>query len=282
MLRAIWKGHIRFSLVTIPIRIYSALESSASISFKQLHKEDNGAIGYDKKCKQCGEAVKTQDIVKGYEYEPDHFVIMQDEDFDKIKLKSTKVIDIEAFVDASEVHHTLFDAPYFAGPDGEVAQQAYGLLMETLRKSNKMGIGRVVLRDRENVVLTAPFDSGLLLYKLRYPDEMRSMNQVPQIGDVKIDEAQLNLANTLVETMTKPFANLELKDRYREALMEIIDAKIAGKEVIARVEEDAPVVDIMAALQASISQAKSQMKPMKKATGEAKEEKQEEKIRKIS
>ena len=154
--------------------------------------------------------------------------------------------------------------------------------METLRKSNKMGIGRVVLRDRENVVLIAPFDSGLLLYKLRYPDEMRSMNQVPQIGDVKIDEAQLNLANTLVETMTKPFANLELKDRYREALMEIIDAKIAGKEVIARVEEDAPVVDIMAALQASISQAKSQMKPMKKATGEAKEEKQEEKIRKIS
>ena len=108
------------------------------------------------------------------------------------------------------------------------------------------------------------------------------MNQVPQIGDVKIDEAQLNLANTLVDTMTKPFADLELKDRYREALMEIIDAKIAGKEVIARVEEDAPVVDIMAALQASISQAKSQMKPMKKATGEAKEEKQEEKIRKIS
>ena len=127
-MRAIWKGHIRFSLVTIPIRIYNAIETSESISFNQLHKECNGNIGYDKKCKKCGEVVKNESIVKGYKYEPDQYVIIEDSDFEKVRLKSTKVIEIEGFVDESEVHPTLFDSPYYAGPDGEVASKAYALL----------------------------------------------------------------------------------------------------------------------------------------------------------
>lgn len=267
-MRAIWKGHIRFSLVTIPIRIYSAIESKKSISFRQLHKEDNGPIGYDKKCKHCNESVKHQDIVKGYEYEPDRYVIFTDEDFAKVKLKSTKVIDIEAFVDAEEVHHTLFDSPYYAGPDGDVAVKAYALLNETLKRSGKMGIGRVVLRDRENVVLISPYKEGLLLYKLRYPDELRNVQNIPQLAEeVEADDAQLKLADTLVETMTKSFGDLELKDRYRESLQEIIDAKVAGQEIVMASEEEQPIVDIMTALKESISQAKTAMKPMKKATG---------------
>ncbi len=266
-MRSIWKGHIRFSLVTIPIRIYSAIESSKSISFRQLHVEDNGPIGYDKKCKHCGDSVKGAQIVKGYEYEPDHYVIMNASDFEKIKLKSTKIIEIEAFVDANEVHHSLFDTPYFAGPDGDVATKAYGLLAETLRNTNKLAIGRVVLRDRENVILIAPHGQGLLMYKLRYPQELRNIEKVPDLGSIEADETQVKLAETLVATMTKPFAELELKDRYKESLMEIIEAKIAGKEIVTSAEEDAPVVDIMTALQQSINQAKSQKKPMKKATG---------------
>ncbi|NND33594.1 MAG: Ku protein, partial [Saprospiraceae bacterium] len=136
-MRAIWKGHIRFSLVTIPIRMYSAIESSQSISFRQLHKEDNGPIGYQKVCKVCDEKVTGSDIVKGYEYESDQYVIVEDQDLQKIKLKSTKVIDIEAFVNADEVNPALFDSPYFAGPDGEVASKAYSLLCQTLKDSNK-------------------------------------------------------------------------------------------------------------------------------------------------
>lgn len=155
-MRAIWKGHIRFSLVTIPIRVYNAVESAQTIRFNQLHKEDSGRIGYDKKCKVCGEAVKNAEIVKGYEYEPDTYVIFENEDFEKVKLKSTKVIEMEGFVDAEEVDMTLYDSPYFAGPDGPVAAKTYSLLTDALRETGKLGIGKVVLRDREDVVLVGP------------------------------------------------------------------------------------------------------------------------------
>ena len=276
-MRAIWKGHIRFSLVTIPIRMYSAIESGSSISFRQLHKEDNGPIGYKKVCKVCEEAVSPADIVKGYEYESDQYVIIDNEDLQKIKLKSTKVIDIEAFVDADEVNPALFDTPYFAGPDGDVAAKAYSLLCETLKKSNKLGIGKVVLRDKENIVLIAPSGPGLMMYKLRYPSELRNIEHVPNIGNIETDEAQLKLAETLVSSMEKPFEELELEDKYRSAVMEIVEAKIEGKEIVMLAEEEAPVVDIMTALQESIDQAKAQKKPLKKATGKKSVEQEEDK-----
>ncbi len=275
-MRAIWKGHIRFSLVTIPIRMYSAIETRSSISFRQLHKEDNGPIGYQKVCKVCDEKVTTADIVKGYEYESDQYVIVENDDLQKIKLKSTKVIDIDAFVDADEVNPALYDSPYFAGPDGEVAAKAYSLLCETLKNSNKLGIGKVVLRDRESIVLIAPEGPGLMLYKLRYPQELRNIANVPNLGEAETDEAQLKLAQTLVDSMSKPFGDLELEDKYRAAVMEIVEAKVAGKEIVTLAEEEAPIVDIMTALQESINQ--SQKKPLKKATGKkATEEDQEKK-----
>lgn len=266
-MRSIWKGHIRFSLVTIPVRIYGAIETQNSISFNQLHKEDFGRIRYEKRCKKCNEAVSGDDIVKGYEYEPDQYVVIEDEDFEKLKLKSTKIIEIEGFVDASEVHPTLYDTPYFAGPDGPVAAKAYALLRETLRKSGKMGIGRVVLREKESVMMLAPSGPGLLLYKLRYPKEVRATEDVPDTSDLEADEAQLALAQTLVDSMSASFSELALEDRYRDALTEVITAKIEGKEVVTVAEEEVEVVDIMTALKASIEQAKDAKEPMKKATG---------------
>src|ERR1041384_2516119 len=116
-MRSIWKGHIRFSLVTIPIRIYNAVETGETIRFNQLHKEDNGAVGYDKKCKKCGKALTTEEIVKGYEFEPEQYVLVSAEELAKIKLKSTKVIEIQGFIDAGEIDASLYDSPYFAGPD---------------------------------------------------------------------------------------------------------------------------------------------------------------------
>jgi DNA end-binding protein Ku len=277
-MRAIWKGHIRFSLVTIPIRMYSAIENKQSIHFRQLHQEDHGPIGYSKVCKVCQTKVSNTEIVKGFEYEPDQYVIIEDTDLEKVKLKSTKVIDIEAFVDANEVDLALYDYPYFAGPDGEVAAKAYALLGETLTSTNKLAIGRVVLRDKENIVLIAPSGKGLMLYKLRFPDELRNISEVPLVGSEEgTDEAQLKLAQTLVDSMTKTFSELELKDRYREAVMEIVDAKVAGEEIISIAEEETPTVDIMSALQESIAQSKTEKKPLKKATGkreEAKEDKE--------
>jgi DNA end-binding protein Ku len=267
-MRAIWKGHIQFSLVTIPVRIYNALDAAQSISFNLLSKEGHNPVSYEKKDKVTGETLKNEDIVKGYQYEPGQYVIVDNEDFAKVKLKSEKIIEIQGFVDAAEVQPSLFEAPYYIGPDGDVAAKTYGLLAETLKQSNKYGVGKVVLRDRETPLLLAPHEKGIVMYRLRYPNEVRDINEVPLLKDVKADKEQLKLAKTLVDSMAVKFTDIEMRDRYTEKLREIIEAKVEGKEVVV-VEEEAPkkVVDIMTALKASIDAAKK--KPMEKAKGES-------------
>src|ERR1700745_2154920 len=136
-MRSIWKGHIRFSLVTIPIRIYNAVNTEETIRFNQLHKEDNGPVGYEKKCKKCGKTLTNEEIVKGYKFEPEQYVIVSNDDLAKIKLQSTKVIEIEGFIDASEIHPSLYESPYLAGPDGPVAGKTYSLLRAALKASGQ-------------------------------------------------------------------------------------------------------------------------------------------------
>ena len=270
-MRSIWKGHIRFSLVTIPVRIYNAVDTEETIRFNQLHKDDNGAVGYEKKCKKCGKTLTAEEIVKGYQFEPEQYVIVSPDDLAKIKLKSTKVIEIEGFIDADEVHPSLYESPYYAGPDGMVASKTYSLLSEALKASGKVGIGKVVLRDREEVVTIAPMDGGIVLYKLRQQSEVRKMENVPQIERKPVNKDELKLSINLVESMASKLKELDLTDRYRDALREMIEAKIAGKEVVQVAEEEKPVVDIMSALKQSIEQAKSKKKPMERARGERKE-----------
>jgi DNA end-binding protein Ku len=272
-MRAIWKGHIQFSLVTIPIRIYNAIDSGQTISFNLLSKEGHNPVSYEKKDKVTGETLRSEDIVKGYQYEPGQYVIVDQEDFDKVKLKSERIIEIQGFVDTKEVHPTLYESPYYIGPDGDMAAKTYGLLSQTLKETGRIAVGKVVLRDRETPVLITPHETGMVMYRLRYPQEVRSIREVPQLLEVKTDKEQLKLAKTLVDSMTTKFANIEMKDNYYDALKAIIDAKIQGKEVVS-IEEEAPkVVDIMTALKASIDAAK---KPMEKAKGgAAKKEKAE-------
>ena len=270
-MRSIWKGHIRFSLVTIPIRIYNAVDTEEVIRFNQLHKEDHGAVGYEKKCKKCGKALTAEEIVKGYQFEPEQYVIVSPEDVEKIKLKSTKVIELEGFIDASEVHPTLYESPYFAGPDGLVAAKTYSLLTQALKASGKVGVGKVVLRDREEVVMISPLEGGLVLYKLRNPNELRKMEDVPQIENKEANKDELKLSINLVESMASSLKEMDLTDRYRDALREMIEAKIAGREVVSVPEEEKPVVDIMTALKQSIERTKAQKKPMEKAKGEKKQ-----------
>jgi DNA end-binding protein Ku len=269
-MKAIWKGHIRFSLVTIPILVYNAVDTAQTIGFHLLHRDDHGPVGYDKRCKKCDKVLSAEAIVKGYKYEPDRYAIVEKEDIEKINLKSTKIIEIEGFIEANEVHPTLYEAPYYAGPDGPVAVQAYSLLAAALRETGKVGIGKVVLHDREDVVMIAPYDNAVVLYKLRSPAELRNIGEIPQIDGKPVDKEGLKLARGLVSSMSTTLDKIDLTDRYHDALMSMIEAKIAGKQVVAVEEEERPVVDIMTALKQSIERAKLQKKPMEKATGKKK------------
>jgi DNA end-binding protein Ku len=259
-MRSIWKGHIRFSLVTIPVQIFNGLEPANELSFKQLHHKDNGKINYKKICSSCQEEVPFGDIVKGYEYEPERFVVFKKDELDNVKLKSTKVIDIDAFVDISEVHPSRFEALYFVGPNGEIANPTYNLLKQALLTSGKAGVGKVVIREREDVVLLMPEKDGILMYKLRYPDEVRSISNMPDVKVVDVDNKQLELANTLINSMVKPFAEISFLDQYKEAVMDMVQQKVNGQQVISieSAVETTPVVDIMDALRKSIEESKKQ------------------------
>jgi DNA end-binding protein Ku len=269
-MRSIWKGYIQFSLVTIPIRIYNAVDTEETIRFNQLHKEDHGPVGYEKKCKKCSKTLTAEEIVKGYQFEQEQFVIVSPEDLAKVKLKSTKVIEIQGFIDSSEVDPALYESPYFAGPDGPIAAKTYSLLSQALKASGKVGIGKVVLRDREEILMIAPQGNGLVLHKLRRPNEIRNIDAVPQIEAKEVTRDELKLSINLVESMTSSLKDLDLSDQYREALREMIEAKITGREVVSVPEQEKPVIDIMTALRQSIEQTKTRKKPMERAKGQRK------------
>ena len=265
-MRSIWKGHIRFLLVAIPVRIYNAIETAEKIQFNQLHRDDYGPIGYDKKCKKCGQVVSNDQITKGYQYEPDRYAIIEPEDIAKVKIKTTRAVDIVGFVDSSEIPTTFYDAPYYAGPDGPVAEKPYALLREVMKQTGKVGIGKVVLRDREDLVAVFPHEDGLVMQKLRYPHEVRSIQDVPELESTKkADKNEMKLATMLVEQMVTSLAEIDTVDQYHQALKQIIESKIKGKKVVEFAEvEEIPRLDIMSALKKSLQQ--SNRKPMVKAT----------------
>src|SRR3954465_6522248 len=264
-MRSIWKGHIRFLLVAIPIRVYNAIEASERIQFNQLHRDDFGPVGYDKRCKKCGQIVSNDQITKGYQYESDRYAIVEPEEIAKIKIRTTKAIDIIGFVDTAEIPTTFLDSPYYLGPDGAVAEKPYALLRQVLKDTGKVGLAKVVLRDREDLVAVFPLENGIVLQKLRYPAEIRKVAEVPDVDkDVKLDKKELVLATSLVEHMVTSFSEVDTVDHYHEALRKLIEAKIKGKKIAeVEKEEDIPTLDIMTALKKSL-QASSR-KPMVKA-----------------
>jgi DNA end-binding protein Ku len=197
-------------------------------------------------------------------------VIVSPEDLAKVKLKSTKVIEIQGFIDSIEVDPALYESPYFAGPDGPIAAKTYSLLSQALKASGKVGIGKVVLRDREEILMIAPQGNGLVLHKLRRPNEIRNIDAVPQIEAKEVTRDELKLSINLVESMTSSLKDLDLSDQYREALREMIEAKITGREVVSVPEQEKPVIDIMTALRQSIEQTKTRKKPMERAKGQRK------------
>ncbi len=258
-MRSIWKGHIRFSLVTIPIQIFNAIDTGNTISFNQLHKEDNGRVGYKKVCKSCNEELSSKDIIKGYEYDADQYVTLDNKELENLKLKSDKAIEIEAFIDAKEVHPSRYETVHYIGPEGEVAKKSFQLLNQALKKTNKAAVGRIILRDKEDVALIVPEGNGMIMYKLRFPHEVRDIKKVPDLDPMEVNQAELDMAETLMKSLTTTFDKIDFEDRYHAAITELIQRKIDGKEIISIAEEEAaqPTIDIMDALKASIEQAKS-------------------------
>jgi len=255
-MRSIWKGSITFSLVSIPIKVFNAIETSEKISFNQLHAGDClGPIGQKKQCKKCDLTVTNDEIVKGYQHEKEKYVLVAPEEIASITPESNEAIEIIGFIKPEEIPTTYFDASYFAAPNGPAAERSYALLREVMNRSGRIGIAKVILREREDLITISPNGDGLMIQKLHYRHEVRSVSDVPGISSQATpQDNELQLATTLVEQMVTTFDQIDTTDHFHAALKEMLDAKVAGGTITntGEVRKSAPVIDIMSALQASL------------------------------
>ncbi len=255
-MRASWKGTITFGLVTIPVRMYTAT-ITREIKFNLLHIKDGGRIRYKRVCEKCGKEVPKNELVKGYEVSKNEYVILTDEDFEKIPLKTVRSIEIKQFFDPTELGIIYYSNFYYVSPD-KGGEKAYYLLKEAMRATNSMAIGKIGMRGREHLVSLKAFDGGLLLAQLHYIDEIRNPAEIPGWGiRVEISEEELELAKQLIMAMRKPLKLETYRDEYKEALMELIEAKLAGKEITIS-EEVTAAKSLMDALKASLEAVKGE------------------------
>ena len=261
MPRSMWKGAIQFGLVTIPVKLYLATESRAGVSFNMLHEKDKSRIQMKIWCPEDEEIIQRSETVKGYEYAPDKYVVIDDEDLEKLPLKTVRSIEIAQFVDAQEAEsQTKFvKQAYYLEPD-RVGRKAFQLLKEVLQDKGLTAICKIVIRDREALAAMDPFENTMLLSTLYWPDEIRDIGDLdlPE-EEAEIKPAEKKMAAQLIEAMTGEFDPAEYRDEYREALMQVIESKIEGRETveIEAPEEPTKLVDLMAALQASVTAATS-------------------------
>jgi DNA end-binding protein Ku len=254
--RAYWKGQIRLALVSIPVEIFSATKSGASIAFNQIHEPTGKRIKYEKVVPGVG-PVDPEEIVKGYQYEKGSYVLVNDEELEAVKLESKKTLELTQFVDYDDIDVLYYEKPYFVVPADDLAEEAFIVLREALRRTRKVGIGQLALRGREYLVSVKPCGRGLVLETLRYADEVnKARDYFRDIAEHKPDEDLLDLAETLIERKTAEFDPSKFHDRYIEALHDLIERKRKGKTLQTE-EDDTPakgtnVIDLMAALKRSI------------------------------
>ncbi len=252
--RAMWTGQLRLSLVSFGVRMYAATESSKRVAMNQLHKDCHQRVRNQLHCPVHG-AVNREDIVKGYAYEKDTYVVIGQEDLEAIRLQSTKTIDLVQFVDADEIDPLYFNSPYFIGPDGPVAEEAFRVIREAMRRTGKVGIGKLVLQGREHIVALSVNGKGFLMTTLRYASEVRSGEDIfRDIADGKVDKEQLTLAESIMKSKAKAFDPTKFRDQYQEAFFEIVKAKLEGEKPIFVEDEDAAVAfNFMDALKESVA-----------------------------
>ena len=257
--RAYWQGQIRLALVSIPVEIYSATRSGATIAFHQIHEPSGKRVQYEKVVPGIG-PVDRDEIIKGYEYKKGNYVLLDEDEIEAVKLESKKTLDLSQFVDADSIDPIYFDKPYYVVPADDLAEEAFIVLREALRRSKKIGIGQLAMRGREYVVSLKPCGRGMVLETLRYDDELnKAQSYFRTIGDAKPDEDLLDLATTLIDKKSGEFDASDFHNRYVDALKDLIEQKIKNKG--ARIEtpdeDEKPmrgtnVVDLMAALKKSL------------------------------
>ena len=255
MAHAIWSGAINFGLVTIPVKLFTAVRSS-DLRFNFLHKKDDGRIFNERHCTVCGEKVEYADLVRGYEYEKGHYVVLTDDDLKAVNPEATQSVDIVEFVDLGQIDPMFFDTPYYLEPEKK-GRHAYALLRESLRSANKVGIARVVIRSREHLAALKPNGEALVLELMHYADELveQSTFDFPELKE-SVAPAELKVAKMLIDSMTSvSFEPEKFHDQYREDVMAMIDARAAGQTVDAPAAKHAAptnVVNLMDVLQRSL------------------------------
>jgi DNA end-binding protein Ku len=251
--RPTWKGYLKISLVNIPVKVFPATDAAATLSFNQLHAECQTRIQQKRWCPNCQKEVPNTDIVKGFEFEKGRYVVVNEEDIEKVRVESTRVINLEKFTDDTEIDPIYLERPYYLAPDGPVAREAFAVIREGM--VGKAGIGKVALYGREYLVKVQPREKGLIMYTLRHAAEIRSMEAIDELADmpasVKPDEVKL--AKQVMGTFEGDVDLEEYRDDYQVGLREIIDAKIEGREIVTQEVEAPPkVVNLMEALRKSL------------------------------
>lgn len=264
--RTTWKGHLKLSLVSCPVRLYNAVSRSERVSFHLLHKDTHNRIQMFPHDPEIGK-VDRSDLVKGFEYDKDQYVILDQEDFDKVQIESTKTIAIEKFVDASALDPVYFDQPYYLAPDGPVAEETFRVLHEAMKQKRKVALSRIVLSSRERLIALTVRDKGFMVMTLRAANEVRdSKPYFEDIDGPEPEKEMLELAGQLIDQKSGPFDTKDFTDRYNEAVVELVRAKIKGKApVIAKAPERGKVINLMDALKRSLSGDGEAQKPPAKS-----------------
>jgi DNA end-binding protein Ku len=264
--RPTWKGFLKVSLVNIPVKVFPATESAETISFNQLHAECQTRIQQKRWCPKCEREVPNTDIVKGFEFEKGRYVVIEDEDVEKVRVESTRVINLVQFADETEIDPIYVDRAYYLAPDGPMAAEAFAVMREGM--AGKAGIGKMALYGREYLVAVRPRKKGIVMYTLHHDAEIRSIDQIEELNSVpaKVKPDEMKLAKQVIATFDADLNLKDYKDEYKEGLRKIIDAKIAGEEIVApEVQEPARVVDLMEALKRSLDSVSHEKKKPAKA-----------------
>mgnify|MGYP004701642831 CR=1 FL=1 len=261
-MRTIWKGAISFGLVSIPVKLFPATEQK-DVKFRYLHKTCQAPLQYQRVCTSCGQEVSQEEIVRGYEYETGRYVIINEEDLEKIPDERTRTIDIVDFVSLNEIDPIYFDKTYYLAP-GEAGEKAYSLLCQAMAETGKIAVGKVVIRNKESLAVLRGYKNLLVMETVLYPDEIRDTALLPGFArEVKLNDSEIKMARELIENLATDFNPEKYNDEYRKKLLELIHAKIEGEQIaIPETVAKGKVVDLMEALKASVEIAK-------KATGKA-------------
>ncbi len=256
--RAFWTGHLRLSLVNIPVKLYPATTSERRLAFNQIHKPTGKRIRYQKVVPGIG-PVENEEITKGYEYEKGKYVLIDQEEIDELKLEAKQTIELVRFVDEDAIDARFYDTPYYLLPDGDMADEGYTIIQKALKDTGKVGVGQFILRGHGNIVAIKPFGKGLLLEVLRHANEVRAAAPLfKEITEVKTDKEALDLAKELIKRKSGKFEPGQLKDAYSEAVWELIQAKLEDRapEIVTEMPGSAKVINIMDALKKSVRQGK--------------------------